>query len=330
MKTKLITFTTRKIRMKKITLLIALFITITHNTNAQSFNTVFLFGPGLTTGVDYVPNSSINDSTDFQFTKYKVQYVHPLKTKIGVKGLNLKDFNFKNLDAKASQIFFNTRFNIIQPTLIENNFYENIYSGTVGITALTASIKNGVWLYSANIYFSENETTITKSPMPNFLGYIANVRVKSLEFMYFYGASLAVNQGKIVPIPIFGFTAKIASKLNVTLLFPVQAKITYKATKTIKLELATNYDVLNTIHRSGSSFQNNNNSINYSQLKTYVGLNTKLNSNFELLFEGGYSAFKKINTIHSDFSQNVAASWYGSFSVRYRFGKSVFENFLNK
>ncbi|MEB0009981.1 hypothetical protein, partial [Pseudomonas sp. RTB2] len=41
---------------------------------AQSFNLDFLFGPGLTLGTDYVPHSSVNDSTDFQFTKYKAQY----------------------------------------------------------------------------------------------------------------------------------------------------------------------------------------------------------------------------------------------------------------
>jgi len=316
--------------MKRLLTIFIIFLIGSTASFAQSFNAGFLFGPGLTMGVDYVPDAAINDSTNFQFTKYKVQYVLPLKTKFGVKGLDLKNFSLKKLDAKASQIFLNTRFSVIQPSQNNTDFYENIYSGTLGITAITASIKNGIWMYSANVYFSENSTTITESPMPNFLGYIANIRIKSLKFMYFYGASLAVNQGKFVPIPILGFSAKLNSKFNATLLFPVQAKITYKASKNIKLELASNYDVLNTIYREGSSFQNNNNSINYSQLKTYIGLNTKLNNNFDLFFEGGYSSFKKVNAIHSDFSQNVDASWYGSFSIRYRFGKSVFENFLNK
>lgn len=315
--------------MKKI-LLISIFIAITSNINAQSFNLDFLFGPGLTLGADNIPNSSINDSTDFQFTKYKGQYVHPLKTKFGVKGLDLKNFSFKKLDAKASQLFLNSRFSIIQPTLSQNNFYENVYNATLGITAITASIKNGIWLYSANIYFSENETTLTKSPMPNFLGYIANIRITSIKFMYYYGMSLTVNQGKIFPIPIFGFSAKLAPQLNATLLFPVQAKITYKPNNKIKFDVAATFDALNSVYREGNSFQDNNNSLNYRQLKTYLGLTTKINKNFELILEGGYASFKKINAIHSDYSQSIDASMYGSISIRYRFGKSIFDNFLNK
>lgn len=316
--------------MKKIILFISLFTATACNTNAQSFNLDFLFSAGLTLGADHIPNSSINDSTDFQFTKYKAQYVHPLKTKFGVKGLDLKNFSFKKLDAKASQIFLNTRFSVIQPTLSRNNYYENIYNGTLGITAVTASIKNGIWLYSANLYLSESETTLTESPMPNFLGYIANVRIKSTKFMYFYGMSLTVNQGKFFPIPIFGLSAKLAPKLNATLLFPVQAKITYKASKNIKLDLATTFDALNSVYRTGSAFQGNDNSLNYRQLKSYIGLTTKLNKQFELIFEGGYTSFKKINAINSDYSQAIDASMYASFSIRYRFGKSVFDNFLSK
>jgi hypothetical protein len=297
---------------------------------AQSFNLDFLFSPGLTLGTEYTPNSAINDSTDFQFTKYKAQYVHPLKTKLGVKGLDLKNFSFKKLDAKASQIFLNTRFSVIQPTLSQNNYYENIYNGTIGITALTASVRHGIWLYSANMYFSENETTLTESPMPNFLGYIANVRIKSTKFMYFYGMSLAINQGKFFPIPIFGFSAKLAPKLNATLTFPVQSKITYKASKNLKIDLAANFDALNSVYRDGSTFQGNDNSLNYRQLKSYLGISVKLNQNFELNTEAGYSSFKKISAISSDYSQSVDASFYGSISVRYRFGKSVFDNFLSK
>ena len=316
--------------MKNKLILILLLIFAVCKTNAQSFNLDFLFSSGLTLGADYTPNAAINDSTDFQFTKYKIQYVHPLKTKFGVKGLDLKNFNFKKLDAKASQIFLNTRFNAIEPTLSQNNFYKTVYNGEVGITAVTASVRNGIWLYSANVNFSENRNTIKESPMPNFLGYIANVRIKSTKFMYFYGMSLTVNQGRFFPIPIFGMTGKLANNLNATLIFPVQAKITYKASKTIKLDLTTNFDALNSVYREGSVLQNNDNSLNYRQLKSYLGLRAKLNKQFELSLEGGYSSFKKIYAVNSDYSQTIDASFYGSFSIRYRFGKSVFDNFLSK
>jgi hypothetical protein len=298
--------------------------------HAQSFNIGFLFNPGFTMGTDFVSNAAVSDSVDFQFIKYKTQFVLPLRTKFGVKGLKFKDFSFKKLDAKASQIFLNSKFSVVQPTFSQGDIYENIYNGTIGITALTASAKNGIWLYSANVFFSENSTSITKSLTPNVLGYFAKVKVKSLKLNYFYGLSLLVNQGKFYPVPIFGITHKFASKLKGSLIFPVQAKVNYKISKKMNIDIATTFDGINAIYREGSTLQSNDNSINYRQTKSYVGINSKLGNQINIFFEGGYTYLKKMNANNSDYSQNISPSFYASFSVNYHFGKSVFDNFINK
>ena len=218
---------------------------------SQSFHLDFLFNPGITVGSEYVAPSAFNDSTDFQLVKYKTQFVLPLKTKLGVKGLKWKDFSFKDLDLKASQIFLNTKFSVIQPSLSQENNFENIYNGNIGITALTASIKNGIWLYSANLYFAENATTISESPMPNFLGYVAKVKIESLKFQYFYGASILVNQGKFYPVPIIGVSQKFSSKFKGSIIFPLEAKLSYKPDHKTSIDLVGNFDGVNSIFREG-------------------------------------------------------------------------------
>jgi len=315
--------------LNKLLITIFFITTLFLKTQAQSFNVDFLFNPSITLGTEYIPSSTINDSTNFTFIKHKAQFVLPLKTKFGVKGLKLKNFSFKKLDAKASQLFLTSNLNIIKPTANKSNNFSTIYAGNIGFTALTASIKKGIWLYAANINFAENSTTIIKSSMPNFSGYIAKIKVKSLKFAYFYGISLTTNQGKIYPLPIFGVRQKFNKKLSASLVFPVQVKLIYKASKNIKINLATNFDGINTIYRVGSVIKNNDNSINYRQLKTYLGVNTKINTHFKLYFEAGYASFRKFTAISTDYAASINPAYYLSFSINYRFGKSVFNNFLN-
>ena len=78
---------------------------------SQSLNLGFLFNSGVIVGTDYYAPAAINNTTDFQSIKYKFQVNKALKTKIG---LDLKGFNLKKMDAKASQIFLNYGFQMNQ------------------------------------------------------------------------------------------------------------------------------------------------------------------------------------------------------------------------
>lgn len=294
---------------------------------AQSFNLGFLFNSGAVLATDYYVPSAVNDSVNFENIKYKFKITQALKTKMGV---DLAGFNFKKMDAKASQIFLNYGAQVTQPRFSENNNLENIYRLEAGITAITASIRKGIWVYSADIYLDESESTLSESPVPNFKGYFANINIKSLKFQYFYGAGVVVNQGKIYPFPVIGFRNKFNSKWKLDLVIPQHVKLNYTASKKVNLDLATNFSGINAVYRQGSAIENNDNTLNLRRVKSYFSLNAKLGSHYKLRTELGYAYLQQINHLTTDYSLDVAATPYASIAINYYFGKSVFGNFLNR
>jgi len=295
-------------------------------TFAQSFHINNLFNPGATIGTDYQFPSQINDSTDFQIVKYKVQFVKPLKTKFGVA---LKDFDIKKADAKASQIFLATKFSVAKPSITNNN-YEDIYKGEIEATAITASIKRGIWVYAGNLYFEESSTTFKKYLTPNLRVYTAYVNIKKLKFIYFYGASMVINQGKIYPLPMGGFRAKLTSKLKAEVIIPVHLKLNYELTNKINFDLAGYFSGINAIDRQGSALKKNDNTLNLRELKTYFAINAKLATHYKIKAEVGYAYSQKIHALSNDFQQNMSSSPYLSVSLNYNFGNSIFGNFIDR
>lgn len=296
-------------------------------TFSQSFHVDFLFSPGAIAGTEYLFPSAMNDSSDFQLTKYKFRVVQPLKTKMGI---DLKNFNFKKMDAKASQIFLNYDLNVHQPDVDDNNNFENIYKAGVGITALTASVRKGIWLYSGYVYAAENTSTLIKSFMPNFRGYVANLKLKNLHTYYFYGAGLLYHQGKVIPFPLLGLKTKLASKLRGEIILPIHIKLNHRVNKKINIDVATQLTGITTIYREGSAFNGNDNTLNFSQLKSYLALNTKLGSHYKLKIEGGYSYLQRIILWQDNSTQKLDPAPYVGLTLNYHFGKSLFSNFLNR
>ncbi|MFB0925578.1 MAG: hypothetical protein QMB65_09905, partial [Vicingaceae bacterium] len=161
-------------------------------------------------------------------------------------GIELKNFNFKEMDAKTSQLFLDYNFTVIQPNLTEDNSFETIYTGGIGLTAVTASVRNGIWIYSANIFASENKTTFSENFIPNFRGYVAHIKTKDLKTFYFYGAGLLVQQGRFVPFPLLGIKTKNASKFRVEFILPVHLKLNYRINKKVSIDGIVSYNGINT------------------------------------------------------------------------------------
>jgi hypothetical protein len=316
--------------MKKKIFLTVILLRIAFSSYSQSFNAGFLFDPGLTLGTEFMPNSAVNDSVDFKLVKYKFQVTLPVKTKFGLPNLSFKDFSFKKVNAKASQLFVSANFSVHQPSFSSGNNFSKIYTGGLGVIAVSGNVKKNTWLYGGNIYFSENKTTITRSPNPNLRGYLLKVNLKNSNLIYFYGASLTFNQGKYYPIPILGARIRLSKRLNTNLVFPIQLKLIYEVNKKTHIDLATNLDGINAISREGSSFKNINRTTNYQQLKSYFGINTKFGSHYKVFFETGYVSFREIRTINRDYTQTISPSFYFSFSINYHFGISVLNHFINE
>lgn len=295
---------------------------------SQSFNTGILFNPGVTLSSDYMMPTPINSSADFQLTKYNLKFIQPLKTKIGI---DLKNFNFKKMDAKASQIFLNYNFGVAQPKVTENDNFENIYKVGIGITALSASIRKGIWLYSANVYADENSETFTENLTPNFRAYVANIKTKNLKTFYFYGAGLLVNQGKVIPFPLLGLKTRLGkSDFRAELIVPLHAKLNYRFNKKLNMDAVVHFNGINTVYRQGSGYANDDITFNLRQLKTYLALNTKLGSHYNLKVEGGYSVLQKITSWEGNYRQNIDPTPYVGLAFTYNFGKSVFGTFMNQ
>ena len=299
-------------------------------TFSQSFNIDFLFTPGVTLGSEYLMSSEIDDSTDFQLAKYNFQYSQPLKTKVGVKGLDLKSFSFKKLDARASQLFLNYSFSVIQPTVTDDNRFENLYKGGFGFTAITASLKKGIWMYSANVYATENSTTLTKSFTPNLRGYLVNIKTKNLKTFYIFGGGLLVHQDQFIPFPLLGIKTKLAPKLRTEIILPVHIKLNYRINKKISLDAVAHYNGINSVYREGEAYNNTDQTINVRQLKTYMSVNAKISKHYKLKIEAGYSSFQRFYSWNNKSSESISGAPYFGVSINYNFGKSVLGNFMSQ
>ncbi len=315
---------------RKITITLFIYFGSIASLIAQSLNVGFLFSPGVTFSTDYLMPSAINDSTDFQLTRYNFQVSQPLKTKIGIKGLSLKDFSFKKLDAKASQLFLNYGFTVVQPNVDENGNFETIYKPKIGFTAITASIRKGIWIYSANIYAEESAESIGKDFTPNARGYILNVKTKNLKTFYFYGGGLAVHQGRVIPFPILGLRSRLSKKIKTEIILPVQIAFNYEFNKKVNIDLMAQFSGLNSIYRNGSGYSDNHQTVNYRQLKTFLSLNAKLGKHYKVRIEGGYSSLQHLYSWTAKTSQQIESAPYVGISLNYNFGKSVFGNFMNR
>lgn len=311
--------------LKRLFFIAVLSFVISVEVVAQSFNVNSFFNAGATLGVDYPFAGAIDDTTDFQMTKYKFQFVKPLRTRLGIA---LKDFNMKKADAKASQIFLATKFSVAQPS-ITNAQLDNIYKGEIEFTAITASMRNGIWVYAVNFYAEESNVSLNQSFTPNFRAYTAYINIKNLKMVHFYGATLVINQGRIVPLPLVGFRAKFNARTKLEFIVPVHLKLNYALNRKVNFDLAGYFSGINAVSREGSVLQNDDNTVNLRELKIYFAVNTKLGRHYKLKVETGYAFLRKLHGINTDFKQEIASAPYISFSLNYNFGHSVFGSFIN-
>ena len=309
----------------KIALVFLVCSCFTLSSKSQGLQLDFLFSSGLTYSSEFHGASKLDDSTDFSFSKHQLQFIVPLKTKIN---LDLKNFNLKKMNLSSSQLFLTSKIGFNQSN-VTNGAANSIYKMSLGITGLNAGIRQGIWIYSANIYFDESEETFNKNIVPNFRGYGARIKVKSFDFIYFYGAALVVNQGKFYPVPVLGFQKKLAKNLKTRIVFPIEAKLNYKVNPKLNIDLGANFDGLNTIYREGSVMSDTDASVNYRQLKPYVALNSKIAKQFKLRLEGGMSVAQQYRVIENGSSQDLGESFYVAFSLNFQFGKSLFGQFVN-
>jgi len=312
--------------MNKVNYILVVFIAlITSTCYSQSFNVRSIFNSGATAGIEYLSPSAVNDSTNFQLTKYKVQFVKVLRTKEG----ELEYFNRENVDAKANQLFLTSKFSLARPTLSRDSYFEDIYRGELELTYISVSNKKGLWIHAVNVSAEENQTTLKNSLSPNFRAYSVYIHVKNLKFIPFIGPGVSVNQGKYYVLPVFGFRAKLSPKLAAELIVPVHVKLKYNLSERVELELASYYSAINAIYRKGSYYTDDDNTLNLKQLKTYFAINTKLSDHYKFKVELGYAVLQKIDALSIAYTQTLSPMPYCNVSFNYNFGNSILYKYFN-
>jgi hypothetical protein len=304
---------------------IFLVVGIISNGFAQSFNVRSIFNSGANFGVEYLTPSAIDDSTNFQLTKYKMEFVKVLRT----KEVDLEDFNMHKKNAKANQLFLKSKLSLSDPGLSSNDYFKKQLKGELEVIYITASRSRGVWFHGFNINAEENEATFPSKLSPNFRAYSVYIHVKNLKFVPFLGPAVGLNQGKLRAMPIFGFGAKLSDNITAELIVPIHAKLKYNWDDKVEFELATSYSGIHAVYREGSYFSDNN-SLNLQQLKTHFGVNTTLSKYYKIKVELGYAFLQELDAISTDYFQKMSSRPYINFSLNYNFGNSILYEFFNE
>lgn len=296
---------------------------------SQSFNVRNIFNSGATVGAEHIlPTPFDNDSSNFQLIKYKVQFVKVLRT----KEVDIEKFDMENKGAKANQLFLTSKFSVAKPSLSNQNYFNNIYSGELELTYITVSRTHGVWLHAVNVSATESETSFKNSFTPNFRAYsvYAHINPKNLNFVPFVGPGIALNQGRILALPVFGFWKRLNQQFSFELIVPIHVKLKYNLLNKVEFELATSYSRINAVYREGSKFKGNDNTINLRQLKSHLGINTRLSEYYKIKLEMGYGFFQELNALSNDYSQHMEPTSYFNISFNYNFKNSILYNFFNE
>jgi hypothetical protein len=295
---------------------------------AQSFNVRSVFNSGATAGAEYLFPSSVNDSTSFGLTKHKVQFVKVLRT----KEVDIEKFDINNNEAKANQLFLLSKFSVTNPNLTNDNYFKHIYSGELELIYITASRRRGVWLHAANISATESEQSFKNSFTPNFRAYsvYAHINPKNLKFVPFLGPGIGLNQGKLFVLPVFGIWTKLSSKLTAEIIFPIHSKVKYNLADKVEFEWAISYSRINAVYLEGSVFSGDDSTINLKQLKSHIGINTRLGKYYKIKLEFGYAFLRELDALSNDYSQKMHPTSFFNVSFNYNFSNSILYKFFNE
>ena len=312
--------------MKKDYLILLLFtVSLAFQGYSQSFDVRRIFNSGATFGMEQLSPSRVDDSTNFQLTKYKVQFVKVLRT----KEVDLEKFNINQENARANQLFLGSKFSIASPSLSRDDYFKKLYKAELELIYITASKKRGVWFHSVNINMEENNQTFPNQISPNFRANSIYIHAKNLNFVPFIGPGISITQGKYYVLPIFGFGAKLNKKFTAELIVPVHAKLKYDFKQKAEFELACAYSGIHTVYREGS-YWSNNEGVNLKQLKVHLGISAIFKKNYKVKTEIGFAFLQELNSISYAVSQKMASMPFVNISLNYNFANSILYKFFNE
>lgn len=308
--------------LQKIFIIFTLFVSV--NLYSQiSINS--LFKPGLRVGTIVQPEVAINDSVSVGSYTYLTNVIIPVNGKV--------KFNLSNLDIGGKQEFVTVNAGLQDLRFTDFNSNKLLYHFSLGFTGVRVTINDGFWVYQVKAGII-NDITENRIISPYAYAGAAKVYIKGINKVNAFGLAIVYNGDRFLPIPIIGFRRKLASKLSMDVILPLEVDINFKATKKIKFVFK------NMLSTSSSGISRNSfNSIvdqpnskytfNTLSLQTTLVGSYKFSNNFIIFAEGGINSYSRINVTETT-SKNKISTYnktllpYFSLTARFNFGDFMF------
>ena len=107
-------------------------------------------------------------------------------------------------------------------------------------------------------------------------------------------------------------------------------KLKYNLADKVEFELATSYNRIHAVYREGSIYNGNDNTINLRELKSHLGINTRLSEYYKFKLEIGYAFLQELDGLSSSYSQKMGSAPYFNISFNYNFRNSILYKFFNE
>ncbi|MCH2023332.1 MAG: DUF6268 family outer membrane beta-barrel protein [Saprospiraceae bacterium] len=311
---------------------------------SQSFIFNQFFQPSIRFNSQYSHDFNFVDKDQLDIGQFNINCIIPIKSKLKLKVDWKKILNLqfkKATKLKVYQIFWNFRPKFMyldfryKNTTNSNPFYNRPHfsygfsTGITGIHLLTKPLKKPKFLfYTITLGMMEDYQSLQRSPLPSFRAYVGFAHMKSINFYWYYGIYFSYDNDQIIPAAFLGFQAKLYNKLWLNITLPVQIKLSWKASKKLKIDLGASLSGFSTAfgYKENTSTEIYRYVIGGFRIKTGLNFNFKLSPQFKLYFEIGVFPYQLTNFRWDTPPFNkpeLGPSTYGGLSLFYSFKKSL-------
>ncbi|MGB0524398.1 MAG: DUF6268 family outer membrane beta-barrel protein [Flammeovirgaceae bacterium] len=285
---------------------------------AQYVGLTSLFRPGARVGVQYMPTDLVEKEVPFGYSQLRSTLIIPMG---GAANLDLK-----KLKASARQQFLTFNFGARQYELGNQGTKREVGNFSLGFTGVSLSTNSGIWAYTVHAGIL-NDFAIQEQ-QPFAMAAVMKIKIKGLNRQDFFGGGLIYAGKRLFPVPLIGIRRKLAKKLHITAIFPVQIDLSKKLSKRTRLSWLNTWNGFSTNMEYVTNGSPQNALFAFSALRSSLIFQWKLSNNLRLMLEGGMNTWSNVRV----FDSNRDNEWvdadanftpYVGVTARFNFGKSL-------
>lgn len=238
----------------------------------------------------------MNDTARLGYSRFNIQGIVPIRGGAGVK---FNNFNLRKIDVEINQMFLVVNAGYRQPNFSFDKNDQGIYTGSLVLTGIHASLRDKIWLYAAGLGVSETDELLNFSKArPYGMGGAVRVRIAGPRTQWFYGGAVVFEPGRITPIPIAGINTRIAKGTRLMLVLPLQASVSQKITKKVWGEVGVAAGGFNAGYLT-PNLNPNALRLAYRQAKASFTVNYSPIKPVQLSFEAGMTGLRTLKTMRA-------------------------------